>query len=210
MSLVQGSIKIFCLVCKCCGNYPSLINFEISICTEVTYLVLTHCSLRGTVSHYSVLYVICVVLLRVPAEKGPVGLAQSDCCTLGAVHGAPRGKKELASSWKLTQKGQLWNKELRKYKPAEQQRLGKGKSCISPSRWKAANSVFLDSQRWLWRLQQHMKKLHSCCIEQIWRKNTRLQEDQYLPSFLLITKKKGKKIFELTETSGILSYDKNM
>lgn len=113
MSPEQGSIKIFSLVHKCCGNRLSLINFEIGICTEVTYLILTRFSLRWIEPHYSVLCVICVVLLWVPAEKGfgTIRLPYS------RTHGAPRGKRELLpenSRRRDSFLSMLWNKELRR------------------------------------------------------------------------------------------------
>lgn len=117
MSPVQGSIKIFSLVYKCCGNYRSLINFEISVYTEVTYLILTCFSLRWMEPHYSVLCVISVVVLWVPAEEEPVGLVQSDCCTLEYME-FQGGKENLLlpenSQRKDSFLSMLWTKELRR------------------------------------------------------------------------------------------------
>lgn len=68
--------------------------------------------------HYSVLYVIRIVLLWVPAEKGPVGLVQPDHCPLGYIE-LQGGKENLFflenSLRRDSLLSMLWNKELRRY-----------------------------------------------------------------------------------------------
>lgn len=123
--------------------------------------------------HFSVLYVIYIVLLWVPAEKGPVGLVQPDHCPLGYIE-LQGGKENFFLENSLRRDSllsMLWNKELRRYmgdlEACRTAEIGQGKVMYLSFKVTDCKLYLSRQPNMTVSLQQPMKKLHSFCIEQL-------------------------------------------